>query len=372
MVGTGCAKVSICDTHPELCGLDGESGELPEYVNVTVLCDGVPSGAIGAEYAFDLNAITTGGSGVYGEWTVSVLPSGLSLNPGTGVISGVSTEPGMFDLEVAGIDLDSGEAFEFACPEISINERLSALGVRFEENHCIPHTASYNDMLAMLDGGDGTKITCQPLEDNGLPCPYGDGNGRPPPGISFNDSSCTHSGDITGDRRGTWVWMVEIEQSGYTTAVPFCATRDVDTFHDITAWQGNVGWSTDLVPSLLEYDPDTAPTFGEGNYVWNIEDPACVDDPSLCNSYGFVFDVTCSPFDPPFSLTDSSTDLGLTHDFTATGPVPSDNFRYRPWVGSFHFSYCTSASGVDCDVDGGSFAPQTEYHFDVIGYPVKP
>jgi len=343
----------------------------PGASDVTASCEDIPDGAVGAEYTLDLNDYASGGTGVYGDWVVTALPPGLSLDADTGIISGIPTEPGAVALEVTVTDLLTGEPFDFVCGEIGINERLSSFDVRFEENHCIPHTASRDEMVAMLSGGDGSEITCQPLNDAGLPCPYGDGNGRPPPGISFNDSSCTHSGDITGDRRGTWVWMVEIEQSGYTTTVPFCASRDVDTFHDITVDVGG-DVQSDLVPGLFEYDPDSAPVFGQGDYQWTIDDSQCVNDPSLCNSYGFVFDVTCSPFDPPFPISDSSTDIGLTHDLTAMGPVASESFRDRPWVASFNFSYCTSDNGADCDVEGGSFAPQTEYHFDVVAFPIEP
>src|SRR5690606_18260068 len=119
-----------------------------------------------------------------------------------------------------------------------------------------------------------------------------DGNGRLAPGISFNASSCTHSGSITGDRRGTWVWMVEVSQSGYTTRVPFCATNDVDTFHDISVTALSDAQS-DLIPGLLEYAPEASVSFGGGEWQWAIEDPACPGPD--CNSYGFRFAVTCSP-----------------------------------------------------------------------------
>jgi hypothetical protein len=337
--------------------------------------DGVPpAGAVGADYYYDLSATAVGGTGNYTDWTATTtLPPGLTLDAATGEITGVPEGPGnmAYPLQVTVQDAVTGETYELTCADIVINERLNSFGVRTELNHCIPHTSSKEEMVALLQGGDGTEITCNALNPGTLPCPLGDGNGRPPPGITFNESSCTHSGSLTGDRRGTWVWMVEVEQSGYKTRVPFCAANDVDTFHDITL-TANAVQESDLEPGLLEYDPSLSLLFGDGSYVWDIEDPACNADMTQCNSFGFRFDVTCSPFDPPFVLNGQHIDTGMTHEMTAQGPTPSASFATRPFVASFEMAYCTSANGATCDVDDPNFEQnaQTKYHFDVIGYPV--
>jgi hypothetical protein len=351
----------------------------PGASDVTTSCmdeGAVPEGAVGAEYFYDLNSTAEGGTGTYTNWmTTTPLPPGLTLDPTSGIISGVAEGPGNsgYPLTVSVDDALTGENYTFVCAEIHINERLGALAVRNEPMHCIPHTSSFDEMVAFLDGGDGTDITCSPLTDGGLPCPMGDGNGRPPPGVTFDADTCTHSGNITGNRRGTWVWMVEIEQSGATTRVPFCASRDVDAFHDITL-TANAQQESDLEPGLLEFDPSMSLAFGNGTLVWDVVDPACNVDPSACNSFGFKFDVTCSPFDPPFDLNAVSSGIGMTHDLTAMGPTVASGsqFEYRPFVASFEMSYCTSSSGADCDVDGANFDQnaQTLYHYDVVGFPV--
>lgn len=352
----------------------------PGASDVTSSCltgDGVPpEGAVGADYEYDLNTATSGGTSTYSNWMATTpLPPGLTLDPATGIISGVAEGPGNtgYPLSISVDDAITGENYTFDCAEIHINERLNALGVRNDPMHCIPHTSSYDEMVAMLDGGDGTTITCNAFTDAGSPCPMGDGNGRPPPGVTFDAETCTHSGNVTGDRRGTWVWMVEIEQNGATTRIPFCASRDFDTFHDITL-TANAAQETDLNPGLLEFDPSMGLAFGNGTHIWDIVDPACNADPSQCNSFGFKFDVTCSPFDPPFDLNAQSSGIGLTHDLTAMGPTvaPGSQFEYRPFVASFEMSYCTSANGADCDVDGANFDQnaQTLYHYDVVGFPV--
>ena len=351
-----------------------ENGEClipyPGASDVTVACETVPEGAIGAEYYLDLNTITTGGTGVYGNWSASNLPPGLTLDPDTGILSGVPEVINATPFEVSVTDAVGGEQFEFSCGELVINDRLSALGVVTEEFHCIPHTASKDEMLAIITGGDSSDITCSPLAASDGSCPLGDGNGRPPPGVTFDADTCTHSGDLTGDRRGSWVWMVEVEQSGYTTRIPFCAQNDVDTFHDIVV-TANAQLQSDLQPGLLSYDPTQALGFGGGSYVWDIQDPVCFGgDPAPCNAFGFKFAVTCSPFDPPFVLNGQSTDNGLTHELDAMGPVPDEKFRYRPWVASFEMSYCTSDTPADCDVDGAfEQNAQTRYHFDVVAFP---
>lgn len=334
----------------------------------------VPRGAVGADYEYDLKTVAVGGTGTYTNWmATSGLPPGLSLDPSTGIISGVPEAPGnsAYPLTVSVEDALTGENFTFDCADIIINDALSSNAVRNEPMHCIPHTSSKEEMIAYLTGGTGGDISCNALNIGDLPCPMGDGNGRPPPGITFDADSCTHTGDITGNVRGTWVWMVEIEQSGARTRVPFCASNDVDTYHDIVL-TANAVQESDLEPGLLEYDPTMALAFGNGTHQWQIIDPACNTDPSLCNAFGFRFDVTCSPFDPPFVLNAVSSGIGIDHELTAMGPTPSASFATRPFVASFEMSYCTSNAGADCDVDDPNFETnaQTKYHYDVVGYPV--
>ena len=384
---TSCSRAELA---PDCFQIDPATGvclvPYPGASDVTIACEAdttFPDAALGADYSFNLNDITMGGTGLYNSWEVTGLPPGLSVDENSGEITG--TPGGMADIayqdiRVRMVDAGSGEAYDFeSCGEIIVNARLNANQARNEPNHCVPYDSSKEEMIAILNdidlglmGGDGTEITCRGFTDNGPPCPLGDGNGRPPPGISFDDETCEHSGAITGDVLGTWVWMVEIEQSGATTTVPFCASNDVDTFHDVVVTRDAIP-QTALVPGLYEYDPTSALSFGNGQYQWDIIDPACVNDPTDCNSYGFRFDVTCSPFDPPFVLGAANTSTGLTHGLTANGPTPADKFATRPFVASFEMSYCTSANGADCDVMSGNFDQnaQTQYHFDVVGYPTN-
>jgi hypothetical protein len=360
----------LIDEENDVCLVPDPGGTAPG-----INCGIMPEGAVGATYSFTPEV--GGGSGNFNMWMATNLPDGLSIDPNTGLISGVPTTPGAVNnIEISMFDAGKGEAFSAMCGELVINERLNPFPVLMEPNHCLPHTTSMEEMLAMLDGGDGTAITCgavDPDPDPASTCPLGDGNGRLAPGITFNESSCTHSGSIAGDRRGTWVWMVEVTQSGYTTAVPFCASNDVDTFHDITV-TANQNNQSDLQPGLLEYDSDNNLEFGSGSYQWAIDDPSCPGN--QCDFFGFRFNVTCSPFDvtDPWTVTlspSAKTDTGMTHEMTATGPAPDPKFDGRPWVASFEISYCTADNDAFCDTDSAQFEQnaQTKYHFDVVGYP---
>lgn len=383
-----CSRAELA---PDCFQIDPATGvcliPYPGASDVTVACADpfiFPDGAIDAEYSFNLNDITSGGTGVYGNWVVMGLPPGLSVDADSGEILGIpegTPDIAYQDIQISVTDVIGGETYDFdSCGEMIVNRRLNVDQARLNNNHCVPYDLSKQEMIDLLNdgdlglmGGDGTEITCTGYNDSGPPCPLGDGNGRPPPGISFDDASCEHSGSLSSSTRGTWVWMVEIEQSGATTTVPFCASNDVDAYHDIVVTKGGQS-QTDLVPGLYEYNPASSLSFGAGEYQWDIIDNGCVNDPTLCNSYGFRYDVTCSPFDPPFQLGAASSPTGLTHSLTAMGPTPADKFRTRPFVASFEMRYCTSDNGNDCDVDSGAFDQnaQTDYHFDVVGYPVVP
>ncbi|MCA9698691.1 MAG: hypothetical protein KC431_14290 [Myxococcales bacterium] len=379
---TSCSRAELA---PDCFQIDPATGvclvPYPGASDVTIACDAdttFPDAALGANYSFNLNDITMGGTGLYSSWDVTGLPPGLSVDEASGEITG--TPGGMADIayqdiHVRMIDAGSGEAYDFeSCGEIIVNARLNANQARNEPNHCVPFDASKDEMIALLSGGDGSDITCEAFVDGGsATCPLGDGNGRPPPGITFNDSSCTHSGTIAGNRHGTWVWMVQLTQSDYVITVPYCATNDIGTYHDlIMTANGNVTPNTE--PGLLEYDGANSLAFGNGSYHWDINDPACPGND--CNNFGFRFDVTCSPFDAvdPWVITlapSSGTSTGLMHEMTATGPVVSDKFTKRPFVASFEMDYCTSATPSDCDVNSPTFGQtaQTHYHFDVVGFP---
>jgi hypothetical protein len=357
---------------------------VPGGTAVGIDCATMPRAAVGADYSFTPGV--GGGSGQYENWTATNLPPGLTINPDTGEISGVPTDPPYpgnqpFDymVELTVDDAGEGQSFDAMCGVLEVSPRLNALEVLTTDYHCLDFQTAYQDMLATLDGGDGTEITCS-MGSNpaNASCPVGDGDGRLAPGITFDETTCTHSGSVNSERMGTWVWMVDITQSGYTTTVPYCATNDVPTFHEVILTANGVVDDV-LQPGLYEYNADQELGFGgDGSYHWDINSPDCPGNE--CNNFGFRFDVTCSPFDTaaPFGISlapSAGGSLGLSHEMDATGPAPGDAFRARPFVTSFEMSYCTSSDPAFCSVaDVPTFEAnaQTKYHFDVIGYPVQP
>ncbi len=353
---------------------------VPGGTAVGIDCATMPMAAVGAEYSFTPGV--GGGSGQYDNWMATGLPPGLSMDPVTGEISGVPTDPPFpgnapidYSVTISVFDQGEGLEFESVCGNLAVNPRLNSLGLRLTDYHCLDFSATEQEMLGELEGGDGTPITCSINTGGAATCPLGDGDGRLAPGISFDEATCTHSGSVNTTRFGTWVWMVDIEQSGYKTTVPFCATNDVATFHDIVLTANGV-IDDALQPGLYEYDPDQDLGFGNGSYHWDINSPDCPGPD--CNNFGFRFDVTCSPFDvvAPWGISlapSAGGTLGLSHEMTASGPAPGDGFRARPFVASFEMSYCTSADGAVCstaDVAAFEQNAQTKYHFDVIGYPL--
>lgn len=341
----------------------------------TIDCAELPVGAVGAAY----NHPQAGNaSGEFNQWTATPLPPGLSIDPNTGTISGIPTEVGeVGSLTMTTVNMNTGEPFEEQCGPLLINPALSATPVLTEPFHCLDAaTTTKEQLVAMLDGGDGSRITCSPVSpSDSAGCSLGDGNGSLAPGISFDAESCTHSGSVGGSRRGTWVWMVEVTQSERSTWVPFCATNDVDTFHDISVVVETEPKS-DLNPGLYEHNPNMSLLFGGGKSQWAIDNPSCPGPE--CSNFGFRFGVTCSPFDltDPWQVTlapSAGTDTGLTHEMLATGPSSEPKFDGRPWVASFDISYCTADNGEFCDTSSPDFEQnaQTKYHFAVVAYPTQ-
>ena len=289
LLASGCSRDELA---PDCFEIDPNTGVClvpdPGGTAVGIDCTNFPEGAVGATYAF--TPPVGGGSGNYSMWMASNLPPGLSIDSNTGLISGTPTQAMEYTgITISVFDTGKGTAFSSECGPLLINPALSSNPVLNEPNHCVPFDASKDEMIALLSGGDGSDITCEAFVDGGsATCPLGDGNGRPPPGITFNDSSCTHSGTIAGNRHGTWVWMIELTQSDYVITVPYCATNDIGTYHDlIMTANGNVTPNTE--PGLLEYSAANSLSFGNGSYHWDINDPACPGND--CNNFGFRFDV---------------------------------------------------------------------------------
>lgn len=365
-------------------GATGETGDTGETTDTgaslpSIECPSLPDGAAGAEYAY---APTVSEGALLDSWIAEGLPAGLSIDGDSGLITGVPEGPAigeaseLFDAVVLfAIDEASGQQISASCGPLTIFPPLNALGLVDELGGCLPASLGYELLAATLSGGDGSDLSCRALAVADDPiCPLGEGNGRPAPGLSFDEASCAHTGEISGDRRGSWAWMIEVEQSGRSILVPVCASSEGAAYHDIELRiDGEL--DDELEPAIYSFDPDAELSFGGGSHRWDIIDPLCPG--ADCNNFGYRWAASCSPFlgGPPwvFTLSPSgATELGLFHGLTATGAPVGEELRERPFVVDFEIAYCTSADAMYCDVqDPDAFAAnaQTRYRYAIVAYP---
>ncbi len=367
-----CTSAADCDEFGPLARCEAGLCETQSTGEATINCAGIPIAERGVPYSHAMGVLH--GSGDYQSWAAQGLPSGLTIGSKTGVISGTpSSAPATHDVVISVHDALANQTTSSTC-QLTVNAEFGG-SLATLDPPCIDASTSAEDLDAIL-GGDGSAITCRLDQSGPATCPLGVGNGRLPPGITFDESSCTHQGSLASTRQGTWVWIVELEQSGNVIHVPFCAVNDVPSFHTI-ALTVDGATRDPLEPTRHEYDPSADLAFGMGSHQWDIGSPDCPGPE--CSNYGVAFDVTCSPFSvsAPYQITlapSSGTSTGLFHQMTATGPAPGDSFRGRPFVASFEMSYCTSSAAV-CDTSNPTLFEQnaqTQLHFDVIGWPIEP
>ncbi|NJK31115.1 MAG: hypothetical protein HC927_01170 [Deltaproteobacteria bacterium] len=365
-----CTSAADCSEFGPLARCDLGLCETETTGEATINCAGLPDVARGLPYSHVLGVLH--GSGQYDSWSAQGLPDGLVIAPLSGAISGTTNSPpATYEVVLTTRDIGENRTISSTC----------ALGLKAEfggglatlDPPCLGVSTSAAELDELL-GGDGSVIACRLAADGSASCPLGQGNGSLPPGIVFDEASCTHQGSIDSAKRGTWVWIVEMEQSGEIVHVPYCATNDVASYHEIALTVDGAAGDP-LAPIIYEYDPDNELNLAMGSHRWDISSPNCPG--SECNTYGFIFTPSCSPFSAmaPYEISLSpsgGTATGLFHELTATGPIPSAAFAQRPFVAAFEVSYCTSSSNTFCGTDDPATFEQnaqTGYHFAVLGRP---
>jgi hypothetical protein len=157
------------------------------------------------------------------------------------------------------------------------------------------------------------------------------------------------------DGYGTWVWITEVIQSGYSAVVPYCMTQDVAPPGSYTITGDHSGMTDNVLdPAVFTFAPDTPIDFGGmGDPVFRIEGPCGM---SSCY-YGYLFSAGASPFQgadialgPSGLLHDAmNAPIGFQHELSATAMSVDDFLVDRPWVLSLNFRYCISDVSTDCD-----------------------
>ena len=206
---------------------------------LTVTTTSAPSGAVGSAYSTTLAA--SGGTPPYGTWTVSVgaLPPGLSLNAGTGAISGIPTTA-------------AGSPFSFS---VTVKDGSNATSAAQALQIIIAPRVTV--ATGALGGGEVGAIYSTTLAASNGIAPYSAWTvsaGSLPPGLTLNAASGSISGTPTTAAGSPFGFSVTVNDSGGAISVPQAlsiaiASQVVVTGTTPPAGEVGVGYSATLAAS---------------------------------------------------------------------------------------------------------------------------
>lgn len=358
-------------------------------------CGTFPVAAVDASFVHNLDI--SGGSGDY-QIAVTGLPLGLSVSSG-GQIAGKPTEAGDFQLAVEVTDVVTLESRTEDCELLTVGDAL-AFDPLLGPKGCIEILGGSVDLRDSLTGGTGAAITCTQPEggDPNGTCPNRNGNGTNPTGIEWDAENCSASGTVTETAVGTWVWMIQVRQSGAEIYVPLCASKEAGANPENSVAIFANGSNDYLIPGQHFYNPSEPLEFGPGDNGPEFEVSGANCSGGQCNGFGYSYTATCSPFcgggetlpgggvcaqtfntNPSGVIDDGMGIIGFFHNLFATTEVsleawsdvtqPRLNWTKRPWVAAFDFAYCTSPSADQCTMGGTVIDIQTQLHYAVVAWP---
>ncbi len=345
-----------------MTGPGSSGGDTGVPGDLQVDCSMAALGAVDANYDFAPQA--SGGMAPY-TWSAMGLDP-LSIDSLTGAITGVPTAEGTITAEVT--VQDSAGASASATCEITVRPKIGSSIPDSKAMPCVVAGETLNDFL-VPDTGDATAITCA--------TPGGTGNGKMPAGITVNPETCAIEGSITEDRYGTWVWMVEGDQNGAKTYLPYCATNmdpAPGSYAILATHGGDTMTNKALVPARGTFQPGTPVTFGDPpgeDPRFEITDPIC-GNPCF---FGFNFFINASPFDT-FSLNpaellkdNNGQNQGFFHHMSAQGPAVPAQFEGRPWVLNVALDYCLTQTDGNCAADMVKANGNANLEFAIVMFP---
>jgi hypothetical protein len=197
----------------------------PEPVTLRITTQGLPSGTVNQAYSATLSA--SGGTSPY-TWTVTGLPSGLSLNSSTGLISGTPTSAGTSAVTATVTD----SASETASREYQLTVNPEPVGVLYEEDFTDPTDWTVGGLWHTT-----AALGCVDLTEQGSVAYYG------------IDAACNYN---TGDRTTGELTSPPIDvSSAVAVQIRFDHFCQVEYFedgaYDQTYIQGRLGdetWKT--------------------------------------------------------------------------------------------------------------------------------
>lgn len=378
------SSIGVAGCHPgqdiaPTCFSTNASGECIEPASglaLTVDCSALPRAVATANYEYIVPHVPLP-VGHLSAWQATGLPKGLKLDQG-GVIRGRPQKQGRYtNISVTLRDLTSERSVTARCQALEVFAPLK-IDLSKTKMGCI---SPDDNLTTLVSGGTGEALFCKvpTLPNAGAGCPHGIGNGAMPAGLSVN-KDCSIAGNIASSNphNGTFVWIVELQQSGTQRFVPFCATHSNRPDHKVQLIKS--GEVIDYrVPHRVEFDPESSIQIGSHENPRIRVTSECLNQ--SCNRRGVSVAGTCSPLDYSVTrmlsrveeiLRNNRQIVGLTHGFNlhSGGQKLKDlGLGERPWVMSLNSRYCTSAQVGDrpaCDVAG---ALESNITWSVIAWP---
>ena len=216
---------------------------------LSITTTSLSSGIVGEAYSQAVNA--TGGTAPY-SWSVSAgtLPSGLSINPSTGAISGTPSSAGTFNFTVRVEDNGS--------PKQTASKQFS-----FTVSAVTPPLSITTTSLSSGMVGEGYS---QAVSATGGTAPYfwSVSSGTPPTGLSINPSTGAIGG--TPSSAGTFNFTVQVKDNGDPQQT---ATKDLSITIDPATLSIT---TTSLAAGQVDqpYNQAVNATGGTAPYSWSV------------------------------------------------------------------------------------------------------